>query len=238
MNNRYVIALLALSFLFFKEGKSQDEVFDNGVTLKMTYINNIGNFGEFDNFYKAASPDGISSNLGISKLQLDNPGYGFGIRVGSMFFLNSIDFNDKMRIGIDVTYWGFNYSASTFRIVGTTETTPVHNIYFNPEVGPSFTYAINDDMAIDAALKASFIINMKFANFTHEVGTLEYSDSYFGLGAGVRFAPAVYFRYYPFLVGAQYNMGSVRHTMFTSDWTDASYSSQHNTFNLLLGFKF
>lgn len=221
--------LLAATF----SGHAQDnEAFDSGFSLKFMYTAGGSGFSNMDNFntnatgFAAAGPTWVKNNP------------GFGLKLGSMFFLNGIKIHEKMRIGLDVTYMGFNYISSEMRITPN-QTFNIHNIYFNPEFGPSFSFSPADRMSIDVAFKASLVVDVNFGSYSYDVANSNFSDTYLGVGIGFRYGPALYYRYKPLLVGIQYNMGNVNQNI-ASENASNTYKNKtaFGSTDFIIGFKF
>ncbi|MGB0402810.1 MAG: hypothetical protein ACPGEG_01855 [Salibacteraceae bacterium] len=232
---KQVLSLLLVAGLVLTSSLSllaqDNEAFDNGFSLKLLYTSGNAGFSNMTD-YNINNGPGLIDPTWVK----NNP--GFGLKIGSMFFLNGIKIHEKMRIGLDATYMGFNYISSEMR-VGPNQTFNMHNVYFNPEFGPSFSFSPADKMSIDVAFKASLVIDVNFGSYSYDVGNTNFSDTYVGVGIGFRYGPAIYYRYKPFLVGIQYNMGNVKQNIASENSVSSfENKTQFGTTDFIIGFKF
>jgi hypothetical protein len=249
MKNTVTQITLAISCLLLSlTSSAQDAVFDNGLSLKFSYISANTDFGEMTDYYNRAEDEGElygstnnPFNADVPTTSQDRSNFGLGLRIGNMFFFNSLNFSEHVRLGLDVTYFGINYVSVAHNIdqIGNNDRFTINHLFFNPEIGPMLSYSPVSNLAFDAGFKVSPTLAFKFGGYETTYFDRQYDESFFGYGLGLRYGPAFYMRYHPFLMGFQYNMGNVNFKTSSSD-RSLSYEDQnpYGAFNFLIGFKF
>ena len=96
------------------------------------------------------------------------------------------------------------------------------------EFGPSFTYALNDDMGLDVyyQLKPTFMTGI----YTNDLDDGGYA------GAGLTHAAGVGFRYKAFALALEPNFGRMK--VIDIDSSDLESKVNTSNFKIKLGFKF
>lgn len=253
------ISALALGLIGAMSITAQDNpAFDNGFTLKFGYVPGGKNFGDLSEMntlnmsdYLTSKADYLSqissgqtpSSVPVEPTQLINPKVksGFGFELGTMFFLNSLPIHDKVRLGIDVTWFELYFSTLTYesyKLSGFNyKNTPrvyngedVKSMSLRPGCKVGLFISVNpiDKLAIDFAFRVNPIVNamimvpttvyeetfqtVKFP--TGETTNGNYSEQVgaLQLGSGLRFVPGIFVRYKPFFLGVDFALGNLKHT--------------------------
>ncbi|MBL4653011.1 MAG: hypothetical protein JKY53_09155 [Flavobacteriales bacterium] len=178
---------------------------------------------------------GLSRSVGRYK-------WGHGLEIGNIFRL--VDF-EPMAISLRVTWLDFGYSGfkansafSDYDIIGGAFDLRLLKI------GPSFTYALSDQMAIDVfyQLSPTFIA----AGYAGEYTDLSTGDTEFvGYGLiqyGLGHEIGLTYRFDILSIGLGYGMGNMKAIVPTIYEGDNTYSFEGkaniNTFRLMVGMKF
>jgi hypothetical protein len=183
------------------------------------------------------------SSIPLEPTQLINPkiGSGFGFELGTMFFLNSLPIHDKVRLGIDVTWFELYYASATYETfkaggynydktkprVSYGEDLKAHSL--RPGVKAGLFISVNpvSKLAIDFSFRVNPMTNLmimvpttvheeSFATtelLTGTPATGKYSEQAGAaqIGFGMRMVPGIYLRYKPFFLGVDFVLGNIKH---------------------------
>lgn len=231
---RFLILIVVVSSVFALKAQedSGNDIFEKGFTLKTAYISPLSNWGDFRQ---------LPLQYGLQQ-----PRWGLGLQLGTMFFLNGIDIGEDMRIGIDVTWMSFSGQSAIFNYRDTVNygnsidpkqgTFNIYHFYLNPEFGPMFSFSPGDNMALDVSFKFSPGIGLARGTYRPDIHLRE---GITGLGYGIRYTPAFYFRYDVLLVGVEVNLGSYKYSYEGSDFHGTlRQDTPYSTARIVLGFKF
>lgn len=153
---------------------------------------------------------------------------GLHFEIGNKFPIGPV-IADQFRFGLDVTWFSFNTNSGDL-FLGLVEYRTVH---FQPlKLGPAFSYAINDDMAVD--LKYSIVPNYGFGVITAD-GEVDDDVTIF---SGILNEIGLDFRWKVLSVGFAYQFGTMSGISSDSDIEDFAVDYKSNTLRLLLGVKF
>ncbi|MAX81522.1 MAG: hypothetical protein CL843_15280 [Crocinitomicaceae bacterium] len=241
MKKNYLHPLSLMAIFILSSFFAQAQDFDDGVTLKLGLVNNLGDFGEVNH----ADRD-YDYNNGISSISHNGSGAGISFEWGKYWYFNGIDLGNDMAVGLDVSFIEFNFAVSNhtaaYSELGYYNETDfnIFHLYVGPKVGPMFSYSPISELTLDASLKFQILAGSLFGAYD-----MEYSDGYtetegvIGYGLGFRFTPGVYVRYRQFLAGIEFNIGNTNGSAAYSA-TDESSSGSMPTSNakLAIGFKF
>lgn len=181
------LAVFALGLFSMGSYAQDNPAFKNGFSLKFGIAPGSKNFGDLSelntlNYSEYLTEkakfdqDRIAGNtptsVPLEPTQLVNQtvGLGYGFELGTMFFLNSIDFHDQIRIGIDVTWFEMYYSSASYETYkpgkygskGTQygENLKAHSIRPGAKLGVFVSYSPVDKFAIDLGIKAAYGVNV------------------------------------------------------------------------------
>lgn len=174
-----LLSVLALGLISMSSYAQDNPAFKNGFTLKFGIAPGSKNFGDLSELNALNYTEYISNSLNSSgpsiplePTQLVNQkvGLGYGFELGTMFFLNSIDFSDQIRLGIDVTWFEMYYSSATYETykpggygsanVKYGEDLKAHSIRPGAKLGLFVSYSPADKFAIDLSFKAAYGVNV------------------------------------------------------------------------------
>lgn len=183
-----------------------------------------------------------SSTYGLDIEATDVPddiklGTTFGLQIGNRWYFSP---TDQFGVGLMVNWFDITWGGKSADLTGTSVTRGVLDLSFL-EFGPVGTFALSDDMAVDAYynLRPTFILsayattigNGEIANVTAGVGMSH------GLGAA--------FRYKVFNVGLEYVFGGVTGATTSTTTGDVTATGDIDdikvntgSIRLNLGFKF
>jgi len=236
MKNTYLALFIALITIFSAQaqltgGGKKDKVNTKGKTEK----------GVFDNsFYWTFSSSSATGDFALDIDDIDDfdkgrggMGGGFGTSIGSIIYLNNIDFHEQIKVGIDVTYlnWVMLFAAD----VETPADGSTH--FFSMKVGPLVSYNPIDNVLIDLrlTLQPSTIIYIN----TIEDGYDEYGQNYkyiMGAGSKIRTGLGLNVRYRPFTIGFELSSGKV--SLKDMDYGDKYTKRKTGRFDFKVGFSF
>lgn len=240
---RLIQILAPLLLVFFTQNSFAQELLKNGRTFKLAIVIPETDFGKFTNGLGQPDSNGIIPYQHVAAY------VGLGVQFGKMYFLASLNEKETMKLGIDVTWAGFSYlkqdvkhdvpSSYSNNII-------MHHITAFMEVGPFFSYSPSESMAIDVAIKLTPTIGFIGGGDTKSPRPVEGEDWLIGTGFGLRYTPALYFRYNNFLIGAEYSLGDLS---FNYNVQDKAYyrrnpsdfangTSPYSTLRIVLGFKY
>ena len=238
---RLIRILAPLLLVFFAQNSFAQELLKNGRTFKLAIVIPETDFGKFNN--GLGQPD---SN-GIIPYQHVTSYVGLGVQFGKMYFIKSLNEEETMKLGIDVTWFGFSYlNQQVNRDVPTSYSNSkiIHHITIYIEVGPSISYSLSESMAIDFAFKLTPTIGFIGGGDTKQPKPLEGENWRMGTGYGLRYTPALYFRYNKFLIGAEYSLGNLSFNYNIQNYGRTypseyeSGTSPYSTLRIVLGKKF
>lgn len=211
---------------FSGSGKDYDEA---TMTAKGLFLN----FGIF------FPPDGFCySDSKYGKYESGDPTYGLGFdfEVGSYFRFAKIQ-DGKFGIGMRASWLSLSYTSLTdgpdkWRVG---QIRPVH-------LGPQFSFALNEEMALDAYYILGFNLTNEFGAIDDPINNQDYgiSSTLTGLSHEIGFA----FRYQMYSLGFGYRMGKLSQMMMVVDGEtiDQQFLDEGkfsvNTWRMALGFKF
>lgn len=178
------------------------------------------NFGLTGGLY-GADVDGDKDLYKDSK-----PALALGLSLGNKWTFARFS-DDKMSVGLMVDWVDFSYASNKETVLQADVYNRVFNIAFL-KVGPSFTYALNDKMGLDAYYQLR----------------PTYAGSYYGnsdantvsLGFGFTHAVGVAFRYGLLNVAVEPNFGSVE--VVNTDFDNISNNMSLGNTRIVVGFKF
>ena len=160
------------------------------------------------------------------------PSLTFGFEVGNKFTISRFS-EDKMSVGVLVDWLGFNYGSTTVDngedededadLVESKRA--IFNFNFL-EVGPSFTYAVNDDIGVDLYYQIKPTLLIPTFSFGGETDAGDPS-------IGVSHAVGLGIRYSVFALSLEPNFGSVN--VFDEE---GEIKTNATHFRINLGFKF
>ena len=232
-----------LFFVFFAQITFAQGPFENGRTFKIAIVIPESDFGKFTN--GLGQPD----STGTIPYQHVEAYVGLGVQFGKMYFLNWLNEEETMKLGIDVTWFGFSYLQQHVQEYIPNSPVPSHykiieHITAYVEVGPFISYMLSESMAIDFSTKLTPTIGFMGGGDSKSPKPLEGENWRMGTGYGLRFTPALYFRYNKFLIGAEYSAGNLSFNYnvqnygrtYPSDYE--SGTSPYSTLRIVLGKKF
>lgn len=161
-------------------------------------------------------------------------GFGHGLAIGNMFRL--VD-SDPLAIGLRVTWFSFGWTvfkpSSSYDISG-------FAVNLNAlKLGPYVTYALNDQMAVDAFYQVSPTLNLGAVAGTDNNNNAIVLPI---VGAGLAHELGVTYRFDILSVGVGYGLGS---TKVSATWDDGSGSTEtvkakynNSHMRIMLGMKF
>ena len=224
--------IITAAIVLFSMGNisAQDNpAFDNGFSLRFGLNLPSSSFGTFD----------FENNTGNGTIKYNGSSIGYGLELGSMYFLNAIDIGESFRIGIDATYLDLNFINAnyTYTPAGIGETPQDATLGFfqmGCMVGPFFSFSPIDNLSLDLAFK----FNPAWSVF----GSNNENVADFGLNLfSLNYVPALYFRYSILFIGLEYNIANHKHQIgntATSTISDASIATNMTRAKFLIGFKF
>jgi hypothetical protein len=204
-----------------KGGSTEKDVFDNSFYWTFSRASATGNFALNANNYE----DFIKGKGGMGK--------GVGTSIGSIFYLNSIDFNDQIKVGIDVTYLSWVMLFDPYEKTAADASTH----FFSMKVGPLVSYNPTDRLLIDmkVTLQPTSVIYIN----TFKDGYDEYGEKYkyvLSSGSKLRFGLGLNVRYRPFTLGFEISSGKTTLKDLESD--EKLTKIPTGRFDLVLGFSF
>ena len=233
----YSLLFIALFICNALSGQSSD----NEKTFKFAIIKPAGNFGQFKN--GIGQPD----SAGMIQYQQLSASVGFGGQFGNMYNLGYLKDGGTMKVGIDVTWFGFSYQRVKYgggiypyfpgRII-------MQYITAFFEVGPYVSYALSESTAIDFSFKLTPTFSFIGGGDTHDVGPLEGENWFMGVGHGMRYTPAFYFHYNNLITGAEFSLGDLKFNYNVQDYArkwPSEYSkgkSPYSTLRIVLGWRY
>ena len=175
-----------------------------------------------------------SSTYGFTKdSQIDTQdklGGIWGLKLGNRWYFSP---KEKYGFGLMVNWIDFSYSMKSNTINGNTSARAVGDFSF-VEFGPVGTYAITNDIAIDA------YYNLRPTVFERVVIPSS-GDSYAYAGLGLSNALGAAFRYKVLNIGIEYVFGGVNTNYLDSNSSSLSTTDSQklmtNSFRILLGVK-
>ena len=246
------LAAIAFIGLFSISASAQKDMFKNGFVLKLGLNMPSSTFADVSQM--TVDFGGGLGSLPVGTGLTPDLKMGYALELGTHFFLNSIEFHEDMRIGIDVSWFDLNYQALKYNDVF--DPIPYEGYMGNigAKVGPSFSYSPADNMAIDVAFKWNPVFTIGgVARTTTYTSTdpvtgkpveTEFAEGFGVGGFGSRFSPSLAFRYSVLLVGFEYNMGTNDHTAVFADdrITGPDITGTNptplNSMRINIGFKF
>lgn len=133
----------------------------------------------------------------------DTKRIGGVFEVGSIYMLNKIKIADGMRLGINVDYLSANYHL--FR--QTDANYGFHYIYLGSKIGPSFSYSPVDRLVFDAYFKLNPVWVAGGMALFDEEGI---DDRVYMGFLGLKYSIGLNIRYSLFMLGFEFNPGSVK----------------------------
>ncbi len=154
------------------------------------------------------------------------PGLTWGVSLGNKWTFARFS-DDKMSVGLMVDWVDFSYASKKYTILNNDAYNRVLNIAFL-KVGPSFTYALNDKMGLDAYYQ----VRPTYA------GSIlgESDDPNVAVGFGFTHAVGVAFRYGLLNVAVEPNFGSVE--VVNTDFDSLTSNMSLGNTRIVVGFKF
>jgi hypothetical protein len=168
-------------------------------------------------------------------------GAGHGLEIGNMFRLSDFE---PMAIGLRVTW--LDFGISTFKANSAYNDYNVKGLAIDIrllKVGPYFTFALSDQMALDAFYQVSptFVGGFfagEYVNSADETEVVGYPILQYGLGHEI----GLTYRFDILSVGLGYGMGSLNTNIpgipVGNDTYSLSGKSYVGTFRMMLGMKF
>ncbi|MCB0480244.1 MAG: hypothetical protein KDC83_02380 [Flavobacteriales bacterium] len=250
-----LFTIAAAGLLSFGLVAQDNPAFKNGFTLKFGLVPGGKNFGDLSELNSLNTQDyttayakllqDVAAGNPITSVPLEptllvnqEASFGYGFELGTMFFLNSVDFHDQIRLGIDVTWFEMYYSSMTYDTykpggygrTGVTkygEPLKAHSIRPGAKVGVSVSYSPVEKLAIDLSFRVNPMLNVmaiipgtvyeesfpttNWQNGSPATGTFKEDVGAAQVGFGMRFVPGLYVRYAPFFVGIDMPMGSPKY---------------------------
>ncbi|TAH26607.1 MAG: hypothetical protein EAZ07_03880 [Cytophagales bacterium] len=175
---------------------------------------------------------GFLLNLGFAFPSVSVPGapssssFQTNLEIGNQWYFAK---TDKYGIGLKVSWFQFGYGSKSEDLLGKTLRTYNIDLRFI-KVAPMFSYAINDDMALDAYVDLSPTV------------IIQGNELIGSIGAGLLFVPGARFRYKKFAFGFDTSIGSMNTaSTFVDDDTDfeiPDYKASYFIPRIYVGFKF
>ncbi len=200
--------------------KPTNEIFDNSGYITFVRSSATGSFGQ-----EASSTTDLLAGIG----DMDK---GFGVNLGTQYYINSIDVLDGLKFGVDWTYlsWTYLMAYNSESIVDEA------SHFVGMKIGPTVSYNPIDKLIVD--LKFTFQPTYIGISNSLQVpdGFGGFDTEYF-LGAAfkTRTALGLYVRYKPFILGFESSWG-------TPTFSYENYSTETNLstsrFDLVFGFGF
>jgi len=219
-----------------------------------TFAKKKGSKNDFDNqFYFRGGLTRPMWKYGFAENKDDYEADGFTIKrkggnfeLGSIFFLNSIDFNDQMRIGINADYLNVSWATFQTEMDGVDGKYKNTTLFLGSKVGPSFTYSPVDKMFIDVYAKAHIVYFAPTVNYDTEGEDFDLDDASVALFK-LRPSFGFNFRYSVGMIGFEMNPGRMKTRLadnigdeegeeFMQD--EDGKNPRYNTFSITLGLSF
>lgn len=168
---------------------------------------------------------------------------GGNFELGSIFMLNSIDFHDQCRIGINADYFGVSWATFQMEADGMDGKAKYTTLFLSSKVGPSFTYSPVDKMFIDVYAKAQIVWFAPSASYNTDDG-FDVDDADVAI---LKLKPSLgfNFRYSVGMIGFEMSPGRMktRSTETLEDGEDFiqdedGKNPRYNTFSITLGLSF
>lgn len=200
---RWTVAVVAVVFsLFALNVQAQDRTLSNGFSLHLVLGTPSSTFG-------APSND---------QNDIEKFGFLYGLEIGSRWYFGP---TDTWGIGLMVNWFDVTYSVSSDEFAAA-------DVSFL-ELGPLFTYAIAEDMGLDAYynLRPTFLALSDYEDFGYA-------------GFGLTNAVGVAYRYKVFSVGIETVFGGVNSALIDENTTSLAgdIKLKNNSTRFVLGFKF
>lgn len=221
MNKRQVLQLLTLLVLTLTAFKSfAGDPLKNASHFKFALIIPKTDFGKFNN--GLGQPD----TNGIIPYQHISASTGFGVQFGKMFYFKPLNATETMNIGMDVTWFGLSYLKTKYHVSYSMIMDHI-TVFF--EVGPMFNYYISESMTIDASFKLTPTIGFIGGGDTKNPAPVEGENWLIGTSFGLRYTPALYFRFNEYILGAEYSLGGLSFNYNIQNYGGRSYPSDYET---------
>lgn len=208
-----------------EKSSSEKEIFKNSTYITFSRTSATGTFAEEMNNIS----DFEKGNGGMSK--------GIGLSFGSIFYLNSIDFHEQIKVGIDVTYisWAFVIASQNAEYEGLFSD-DTH--FFSVKVGPIISYNPVDRLLLDARITlqpTSIFYSRMIEDGYDEYGASDYNFLE-AIGFRTRIGLGLNVRYRPFTLGFELSSGKVGLKDIYSSEEVTTMST--GRFDFVLGFSF
>ncbi len=195
--------------------QDNDDPHGNGFRLNF-------NFGLTGGLYGAD----VDADKDLYKESEAKPGLAWGLSLGNKWTFTRFS-DDKMSVGLMVDWVDFSFASKSYKVANQDYFNSVLNVAFL-KVGPSFTYALNDKMGLDAYYQLR-------PTYGASIGG-DSDDPNVAVGFGFTHAVGVAFRYGLLNVALEPNFGSVE-TVNVDFENDKRQMSLGNT-RIVIGFKF
>lgn len=158
---------------------------------------------------------------------------GIHLELGNRFYFGST-IADRFRIGLDASWIGLQVNSMKFDDAddfAADDDYSVRVINIQPvKVGPVFSFALNDDMAIDLKYSHGLAIGVVAETYDGE------AETEILLGGGILSEIGLAYRFKILSVGLAYQFGALTYSEFDPD-EDISAKFNMNAFRVLVGIK-
>ena len=168
--------------------------------------NQPGNSGDLENqfYFRFAYSQPANSYLGVDDLEFWDffSRWGGTFELGSIFFFNSLDMADGLRLGLNVDYAEFSYNQLSD--IDENVDYALGVIKLSSKIGPTLSYSPASKLVFDAFVKAKIPWVGGLAIFLEEI------DEGFIAGPGFGLATGINLRYRFLMFGFEYNRDKMK----------------------------
>ena len=196
--------------------------------------------GDLENqfYFRFGYSHPANSYLGVDDMEFWDyfSRWGGTFELGSIFFFNSLDMADGLRLGLNVDYAEFSYQQLTETDAGIDFTLGVFKL--SSKIGPTLSYSPASKLVFDGFVKAKIPWVGGLVTFTDEFDEGFFATPGFGLATGINI------RYRFLMFGFEYNSDNMKfeNVDFPGEYfgnlSDDSDKTPMPSFSFSFGFTF